>query len=49
VAVWLELPWPGWWRLDDHPGDGGGHLMVPVDAGAAPVGLGALLAAIYVS
>lgn len=31
VPVWLARPWPGWFRITD-PGDGGAHVLVPVDA-----------------
>jgi hypothetical protein len=34
--VWLTSPWPGWWRLVDPAGDGGAHLLVPVDELLAP-------------
>jgi hypothetical protein len=26
--VWLSLPWPGWWLIQDG-GDGGPHVLVP--------------------
>jgi hypothetical protein len=29
APVWLSLPWAGWWLIDDVPGDGGAHLLVP--------------------
>lgn len=36
APVWLTSPWTGWFLLVDDPGDGGAHLVVPVDADLDP-------------